>query len=89
MGWLADETGLEKNRANFVALANGLEERGLVERRPHAGDRRALTLELTPPGRDFVARLRAVQEQFEAEIIRQLGGTNERDRLIELLARLG
>ncbi|MEZ0303592.1 MAG: MarR family winged helix-turn-helix transcriptional regulator, partial [Hyphomicrobiaceae bacterium] len=36
---IAEVLGIK--RANFVTLVHGLEERGLVERRPAAGDNRA------------------------------------------------
>jgi DNA-binding MarR family transcriptional regulator len=75
-------------RANFVALANALEARGLIERRQLAADRRAHALALTPMGREFLARLRHIQAAFEAELVDELGGPAERDRLLALLARL-
>jgi DNA-binding MarR family transcriptional regulator len=75
-------------RANFVALANTLERRGLMVRKRALGDRRAHALQLTPAGRDLVARLRAIQDTFEAELVSELGGIAERDRLLKLLARL-
>jgi DNA-binding MarR family transcriptional regulator len=75
-------------RANFVALANSLEARGLIDRKQMSADRRAEALRLTPAGHDLVTRLRRIQEQFEAELVGELGGTAERDRLLALLARL-
>jgi DNA-binding MarR family transcriptional regulator len=72
-------------RANFVALINGLERRGLTERRQPAGDRRSNALFLTPSGEEFVARANAAQAEFEAECVARLGGPEQRDRLIALL----
>jgi DNA-binding MarR family transcriptional regulator len=49
MGDLAEHWGCD---ASYVtALADGLEERGLVERRPHPTDRREKTIVLTAEGR--------------------------------------
>jgi DNA-binding MarR family transcriptional regulator len=94
---LADNPGLRPSevaaslgikRANFVALANALEARGLVVRHRTAGDRRAVALELTDAGRALVMRARAVQDAFETELVDRLGGPAERDRLLALLAHL-
>ena len=76
-------------RANFVGLANRLEARGLIERHPLSGDRRAHTLAVTAEGRALVRRLRTMQDDFEVELVAELGGAAERDRLLALLARLG
>jgi DNA-binding MarR family transcriptional regulator len=76
-------------RANFVALAAGLESRGLLERQPALQDRRSHALVLTSEGRTLVARIRKLQQHFEAELVEALGGPRERDRLIALLERLG
>ena len=75
-------------RANFVALINGLEARGLTERRQPAGDRRANALHLTQAGMAFIARANAVQAEFEAEMVESLGGPAARDQLLALLDRL-
>jgi DNA-binding MarR family transcriptional regulator len=75
-------------RANFVTLINALETRGLTERRQPAGDRRANALFLTEAGEVLVARANAVQAQFEAEMVEQLGGQQARDQLVALLDRL-
>jgi DNA-binding MarR family transcriptional regulator len=75
-------------RANFVALINGLEARGLTERRRPAGDRRANALHLTQAGMGFTARANAVQTEFEAEMVESLGGPAARDQLLALLDRL-
>lgn len=76
-------------RANFVALANGLVARGLIDRRQLPGDRRAHALELTANGAAMLVQVRALQDAFESEIVAELGGTEARDRLLALLDRLG
>ena len=76
-------------RANFVALAAGLEGRGLMERKVAENDRRSHGLFLTAPGRDAVNMIARLQERFEAEMVAQLGGDAERKQLIALLKKLG
>lgn len=75
-------------RANFVALINGLESRGLVERRQPANDRRSQALYLTPHGIEQIAVFNKVQADFEAHCMERLGGPAARDQLMELLGRL-
>lgn len=75
-------------RANFVALINTLETRGLVDRRQPANDRRSHALFLTDAGEALVATLNEAQAQFEAECVARLGGPRARDQLMALLAKL-
>lgn len=75
-------------RANFVALINGLDRRGLTERRTAHGDRRANALHLTADGLRFLERARAVQAAFEADCVERLGGTEARDAFVGMLDRL-
>jgi DNA-binding MarR family transcriptional regulator len=81
-------TVLGIKRANFVPLINGLERRGLTERRAAPGDRRAKALYLTADGRAFHAEAQGLHDAFEAACVERLGGAGERDRLLELLDRL-
>ncbi|MBS3849721.1 winged helix-turn-helix transcriptional regulator [Devosia sp. BSSL-BM10] len=83
---IAEALGIK--RANFVALINTLEARGLVERRQPANDRRSHALFLTSIGISLMEKLDAAQAEFEADCIARLGGTAERDQLMELLSRL-
>lgn len=75
-------------RANFVALMDNLEKRGLAERRKAKTDRRSHSVHLTDEGSRFVRRMTAMWAEHENRLIERLGGTDERDRLIELLDRL-
>ena len=75
-------------RANFVALINLLEARGLVERRQPANDRRSHALFLTEEGTQLMARLDKAQADVEAHCVARLGGPEARDQLMALLARL-
>ena len=74
-------TGAMTNRLD------GLEERGLVQRRPDPHDRRGILVELTSRGRDVLAA--AVQEQAvdEARLVSALGA-DEKDELSDLLRKL-
>jgi DNA-binding MarR family transcriptional regulator len=83
---IAEALGIK--RANFVALMDGLEARGLADRRKGDVDRRSHSLHLTPEGERFVRKMVAVWHDHEERMIERLGGPQERDRLIELLERL-
>ncbi|MFO7277087.1 MAG: MarR family transcriptional regulator [Pseudomonadota bacterium] len=74
-------------RANMVALATELEERGLIKRKVPATNRRALSLTLTDRGREVVA---ACLKKVRAHERRLLSGftNDERALLIDLLARI-
>ena len=75
-------------RANFVALMDSLEKRGLAERRKAQTDRRSHSVHLTEDGARFVRKMTAIWAEHEDRLIERLGGSAERDRLIELLDRL-
>jgi DNA-binding MarR family transcriptional regulator len=73
--------------SRLVVLVDGLESRGLLERRRNAEDRRHYALYLTAAGTDFMGRLAAVGAAHEDEICAGLDPA-ERARLRELLDRL-
>ncbi len=75
-------------RANFVALMDNLEKRGLAERRKAQTDRRSHSVHLTEDGARFVRKMTAMWAEHENRLIERLGGAAERDRLIDLLDRL-
>ena len=75
-------------RANFVALINGLDARGLSERRLLDGDRRSHALFLTAQGERLMVKLNKAQADFEAGWVAKLGGPQARDQLLALLDRL-
>lgn len=83
---IAERLGIK--RANFVALMDGLERRGLAERRKAESDRRSHSLHLTPEGRRFVHKMSALWGKHESRLIERLGGPEEKDRLLELLDRM-
>lgn len=83
---IAEQLGIK--RANFVALMDGLERRGLAERRKVDVDKRSHSLHLTAEGHRFVLTMSATWREHENRMIDRLGGPENRDRLIELLDRL-
>ena len=83
---VAEALGIK--RANFVALMDGLEARGLASRRKGDIDKRSHALHLTPEGERFLSRMMVVWTEHENRLIAKLGGIEERDRLIALLDRL-
>jgi DNA-binding MarR family transcriptional regulator len=83
---LAQRLGIGQSR--LVALLDRLEDAGLVVRVRRAGDRRVQEVGLTDAGRETAARLRRAAETQEAELTAGLDDA-DRERLAELLARLG
>jgi DNA-binding MarR family transcriptional regulator len=83
---IAGKLGIK--RANFVALMDGLERRGLAERRRTGADRRSYSLHLTAAGTRFVRRMMSIWEKHESTLVERLGGAAEKQRLIELLDRI-
>lgn len=70
--------------SRMVALVDELEERGLVERRPHPRDRRVRALHLTPEGRRVLATGREIAMEHEQDLVRGMSAA-DRKRLIGLL----
>ncbi|MBK1795884.1 MarR family transcriptional regulator [Devosia sp. WQ 349] len=79
---------LSIKRANFVALVDGLEKRGLISREVVANDRRANALYLTEQGTRFLADARDVHAKLEDDLVAKLGGTEQRDTLVSLLKKI-
>ncbi|MGE3286251.1 MAG: MarR family winged helix-turn-helix transcriptional regulator [Pseudonocardia sp.] len=71
----------------LVALVDGLEERGAVERRRNPEDRRLYALYLTPPGEELLAAVGRVAAAHEQAMLAALDD-DERVQLRALLARL-
>jgi DNA-binding MarR family transcriptional regulator len=74
-------------RANFVALIDELEHRGLARRTPAANDRRSHALHLTDAGQRLLRRANAVVTILEGRIDARLG-PGGRSQLLDLLNRL-
>jgi DNA-binding MarR family transcriptional regulator len=75
---------LHVNRTMMVKLIDGLEARGLVERRRNPADRRSYALYPTDEGRKALAAMEPDMDRGEAALAANLTDA-ERERLIELL----
>jgi DNA-binding MarR family transcriptional regulator len=73
--------------SRLVALVDGLDERGLVERRRNPDDRRLHALHLTDAGRDTLRRIAEVSQAHNDEMCAALTA-EERTTLTALLARI-
>lgn len=83
---VAEALGIQ--RANFVAIVDGLENKGFIERRKSESDRRVQSLYMTPAGQDYLEELMPIWLGHEQWVLNQLGGVAERDMVNKLLARL-
>jgi DNA-binding MarR family transcriptional regulator len=81
----ADRLGVD--RTSMVALIDGLEDKGLVARRPDTGDRRRNVVELTKAGKTTLARATRASDAAEAELLAALG-RDEAAQLRDLLGRI-
>jgi len=84
MGQLAG--ALACDASNVTGLVDRLESRGLIERRPSAGDRRVKVLSLTPLGARLRAALLARMTAPPANLARL--SPEEQRALVKLLRRL-
>jgi DNA-binding MarR family transcriptional regulator len=73
--------------SRMVALVDGLEQRGLVERRPIPGDRRVRALHLSRKGRRVLRTVMNASAEHEDELCAGLDA-DEREQLIALLSRM-
>ncbi|WP_205314771.1 MarR family winged helix-turn-helix transcriptional regulator [Nonomuraea lactucae] len=71
----------------MVTLVNELEAMGLAERRPHAGDRRAVEVHILPAGLDKVREVERLSDQASADFFSPLDST-EQQTLHGLLTKL-
>ncbi len=82
---IAKQLGTPPSR--LVLLVDGLEDRGLLERRRNPGDRRHYALYLTGDGSRFMAELGRIGGAHEADLMTGLS-PQEQDVLHGLLTRL-
>ena len=80
---LSEQLSLLPSRV--VAFVDDLEQRGLIERRRNAGDRRLYALHLTEAGDRLLAELARVSDAHEAEFTAGLT-SEQRTALADLLA---
>jgi DNA-binding MarR family transcriptional regulator len=64
---------------NLVSLVATLDSRGLIERRPHPHDGRAVGLHLTPAGEALIREAEQAVVQLEADASAKLSGARARD----------
>src|SRR5262249_53315761 len=72
--------------STMVSLIDELEAADLARRRPHAKDRRAREVRITPKGRRVLERARQLALRVEDEVLQGLTAT-ERSELLALLRR--
>jgi DNA-binding MarR family transcriptional regulator len=73
--------------SRMVAFVDGMEARGLAERRANPQDRRTRALYLTDAGRELLGRAFALAAAYEQELCAGLSD-EEREQLLELLWRV-
>jgi DNA-binding MarR family transcriptional regulator len=74
-------------RANFVAVIDDLERRGLAQRVSSPSDRRTKSLALTASGQRLMEHAAELQRDHESRLVRRLG-PGGREQLKRLLSRL-
>jgi len=75
------------DRTTMVAFLDGLEDRGLVERRPDPEDRRRNLVALTSEGRKALRRGKRASDRAEQALLADLS-ERDGDRLRDLLSRI-
>ncbi len=78
---------LAAHPSRVVALIDGLEQRGLVERRPNADDRRQYSLFLSPQGTATLEDIGRVGREHQEDLLRSLD-KDERQQLTMLLQKI-
>jgi DNA-binding MarR family transcriptional regulator len=83
---VAEALGIQ--RANFVAIIDGLEEKGLLHRRRSDADRRVHFLDMTEEGRAMLDEISEIWRLHEDKLVDRLGGEKAKDQLVGLLRRI-
>jgi DNA-binding MarR family transcriptional regulator len=78
---------IEVPPSRMVGLVDELEQRGLVERRPHPTDRRVRALYLTAEGRQTLERGREIAKAHERDLTKGMPAA-DRKRLTEYLQKI-
>jgi DNA-binding MarR family transcriptional regulator len=82
---IADRLGID--RTTMVEVIDGLETKGLVNRRPDTADRRRKVVELTEPGRSMIPRAIKASDQAEQQLLAGFDD-DERATLLAFLRRI-
>jgi len=82
---VSDALGIK--RANFVAMLDELERRGLAQRTRVPADRRAYALHLTAAGKSLVTQMNQLHCEHEQRLAEPLGANGKR-QLLALLSQL-
>jgi DNA-binding MarR family transcriptional regulator len=72
---------------NLVGMVNGLEKKGVINRRPHPHDGRAMGLHLTDSGVEIMRQAEKTASELEIESTPNLS-TSERKTLLRLLQKV-
>jgi DNA-binding MarR family transcriptional regulator len=72
---------------NMVGMVNRFETRGLIDRRPHPSDRRALGLHLTQAGQDLMNEAERTAQELDKDVAHKLT-PQEQCTLKELLQKI-
>ena len=78
---------LDMETISVVRLVDSLEHARLLQRRPHATDRRIWTLWLTPAGKNAIVEVHRINDKVRGEALAGLPN-NERERLLDTLMQL-
>lgn len=82
---IAEALGIQ--RANFVAIIDSLEQRGLAERRKSDSDRRVQSLFVTEVGASLALDMLTQWRLHEDRMIEKLGGPVKHEELIATLGK--
>ncbi|WLP91670.1 MarR family winged helix-turn-helix transcriptional regulator [Gordonia sp. NB41Y] len=83
---IAAHLGITKQSA--AAIVGGLEKSGIIERRPHPTDRRAVLIELTPLGHE-ITRVAADAAAAETRSLEEALGQSDSQVFLQALGYLG
>lgn len=83
---VAEALGIQ--RANFVAIIDALEAKGLLVRRKSESDRRVQFLHMTEEGEEMLEQISSIWQDSEDRLIERLGGETQHAMLVDLLKRI-
>jgi len=78
---------VDMDKSKISRAASRLEDRGLLNKDPHPTDRRLLELTLTAQGQQMVAELAPLAQEYQAELLADLG--EDAEEFARLLTGLG